>query len=347
MTGPVSITDYKVDHVAAHGGNNGSSTASTRVDVVPSSFGKAKSFDLLHCTPPEPMLFGLLDPTQATVLVGDGGVGKGCTASYCIVRLARLGKKSLVVDFEDNEGEWGARTLSQGLDGAARTATMYVSPLSEEWKGSNEGTLWGIKEDLKRIIDEHDIDYIVIDSIIMASGDSKYESPEAARKYKAALTYLGKPSLSLAHVNRAGDHSSPFGSVFWKNLCRTMWSLEWEGNRRVLKHRKHNNYEQAAMQEVSFDWQYGRLVNVTIIPAVQNTIERIQDIITFLGPCTAEAIHKHIKDNLDDGEKAMTLPAIKSILYRGDPGSTQYNKGTPLFTSTKVGGKAVWSNIGP
>lgn len=317
------------------------------VAVAPTTLGKAKSFDQLDSTPPEPMLLGFLDPTEATVLVGDGGVGKGCTASYFIARLARLGIKTLVVDFENNEGEWGARTLSLGLDGAARTATMYVSPLSEEWEGSNEGTLWGIQEDLKRIIEEHEIDYLVIDSIIMASGDSKYESPEAARKYKAALTYLGKPSLSLAHVNRAGDHSSPFGSVFWKNLCRTMWSLEWDGNRKVLKHRKHNNYEQAAMQEVSFDWQYGKLVNATIIPAVQNTIERIQNIITFLGPCTAEEIHKQIKDNLDDGEKAPTLPAIKSTLYRGDPNSQQYNKGTPLFSSATSGKRVLWSNIGP
>jgi hypothetical protein len=258
----------------------------------------------LDASPPPPLLLGRLHPLAHTILFGNGGVGKGALASSWIAKLEKVGIRTLIVDFERNDTEWAGRTKGLGLSGLD---TWYMDPI---------GTLWDVQDDIKAIVEERSIDYLVIDSMIPALGDSDYASPEGARKYAASLLYIGKPALSLAHVNRAGDHSSPFGSAFHKNLCRLMWSLEDRGENKILTQRKNNNYEPTPPQQITLMWDMGKLVHVVELGYAQVLTERIKDAITFLGPSSIADIVTQLNDNLALGEVEFKTATIKSALYR-------------------------------
>jgi len=50
--------------------------------------------------PAPPTLLGRLDPEGATVLFGEGGIGKGIMAAWWIVGLVGLDHRVLLVDYE-------------------------------------------------------------------------------------------------------------------------------------------------------------------------------------------------------------------------------------------------------
>lgn len=80
-------------------------------------------------------------------------------------------------------------------------------------------------ERLQRIFEEHHIDYAVMDSVGLAC-DGPPEEAQSALGFFQALARLEVGSLLIAHTNRDGDGSKPFGSAFWHNSARATWAVK-------------------------------------------------------------------------------------------------------------------------
>ena len=98
---------------------------------------------------------------------------------------------------------------------------------------------------IKRLVREHQIDFVICDSIGFACHDAP-ETAAAALGYFQAVRQLGIGSLHIAHVNRSetGDQK-PFGSAFFHNSARATWFVKPtsdDGNPVTLGvfNRKHN-----------------------------------------------------------------------------------------------------------
>ena len=78
---------------------------------------------------------------------------------------------------------------------------------------------------LQRKIRKDDIGMVVVDSVVLAAG-ADAERSETAARYFSALRRLGVPSLSIAHVTKAGGDLYPFGSIFYHNSSRLTWNVK-------------------------------------------------------------------------------------------------------------------------
>jgi hypothetical protein len=79
---------------------------------------------------------------------------------------------------------------------------------------------------LRRIVQEHQVQYAIYDSIAFAC-DGPPEAAEVAGRYFRAVREIGCGSLHIAHVNRS-EHADqkPFGSTFWHNGSRSTWFVQ-------------------------------------------------------------------------------------------------------------------------
>ena len=186
-----------------------------------------------------PILFApFLVKDGANLLFGDGGTGK----TYFCLRLAlslATGKEflgytpqeacgTLFVDYEDNEKTASFRLSrlcadpSLNLDPKlAKQAIRYLNPQG--------APLYTIVPAMKKIIREHNIGLILVDSVASACG-AEPEKAEAASAYYNALKSLNVTSLSIAHVvkTEGAKQDKAFGSVFWHNLARNTWNIQGE-----------------------------------------------------------------------------------------------------------------------
>lgn len=198
------------------------------------------SLDLSEVADEEtPMLFSpFLVKDGANMLFGDGGTGK----TYFCLRLAlslATGKEflgytpeepaaTLFIDYEDNEKSASYRLSrlcadpSLGLDPkVAKKFIRYLNPQG--------APLYTIIPALKKIIREHHIGLVLVDSVASACG-AEPEKAEAAAQYYNALKSLNVTSLSIAHVTKTegAKQDKAFGSVFWHNLARNTWNIQGE-----------------------------------------------------------------------------------------------------------------------
>ena len=212
----------------------------------------------LDTSSPPPLLLGYIAPGKHTILYGEGGTGKGTTASSWVVDLASQGIKSLIVDYEGHEDEWGRRTtgFAHGLD--LTDLIFYASPNSSTWPGAT-GALWELKDKVKEAMDRNNIDVLVVDSLVQAciGVDASTGNTEAPTKYNAALVYIGRTALSLAHITGAGNTKHPFGSVHWHNTARVTWYIDKapDGISMRMTAKKHNSYppQPTLVNTVSYD----------------------------------------------------------------------------------------------
>jgi RecA-family ATPase len=78
---------------------------------------------------------------------------------------------------------------------------------------------------LTQYIAEHDIGFVVVDSVVAAC-NAEAESSDTARQFFNALRKLRVPVLCISHTTKEGDRShKPFGSTFWNNLPRNTWEM--------------------------------------------------------------------------------------------------------------------------
>lgn len=255
--------------------------------------------------PPAPMLIDRLDPAGHTILYGTGGVGKGALACRWISDLVQAGRRILILDYEGHPEEWSRRIAALSPSAHGGDGVRHLVPSAPLNRSVAEIDL---------TCDTHAIDYLVIDSAVMACGADPLK-PESAALYAEALVRIGLPTLSLAHVTKVDDPRYPFGSVFWHNLARMTWSLTGVEDEVLLKHRKHNNYAGLGTFALTITWQDGYLrevwergYNATIL---QRAVDALED-----GPLDIAALLVAI----NDGEhKAVQRETLRRTLSRSVP----------------------------
>ena len=167
----------------------------------------------------------LLLARMPTLIFGDGGSGKSmlALAAGLTIHTGRpvLGiapSETMRVGFLDWEMDAAEhRARARGLLGE-ESDLVYVPcarPLADD------------VDRLRRIIRQHGIGYVVVDSVALAC-DGPPEAAEVAGRFFGALRELGLGSLLVAHVNRSGDTDRPFGSAFWHNGARLTWYAKRE-----------------------------------------------------------------------------------------------------------------------
>jgi hypothetical protein len=151
------------------------------------------------------------------ILFGDGGTLKSYLALYAAGSLATRG---LNVGFFDWElaGEDHRERLER-LFGDRMPPVLYARcsrPLVYE------------SDRLRRLVRDHDLDYVVLDSVAFAC-DGPPEAAEVAGRYFQTVRQFGPVgSLHVAHVSKAleGADMKPFGSTFWANGARSTWNVK-------------------------------------------------------------------------------------------------------------------------
>jgi len=159
-----------------------------------------------------------------TVIYGDGASGKTMTAILLGI-LASTGKSLpevglrlqcrgsvLYLDYESNRDVFSRRLtrLSKGLD---------VDPVIHYLRCSIP-----LMQDLKRIsraVMEVDPILIIVDSAALAALPGTREPLDMAKSVFAPLSQLGRTSLIIAHTPK--DKDSVYGSIFFRNLARSVW----------------------------------------------------------------------------------------------------------------------------
>jgi hypothetical protein len=277
----------------------------------------AQRLSALSVEPPPPLLIDRLDPEGHTILYGPGGAGKGTLAAWWVIQLTRDGHRVLILDYEHHPTEWSRRI--HGLGGADLMSDIwYVAPTGPDWQGPR-GAIWDQADALAALVREVKADVALVDSLAYACVGADITDGTTPPRYGAAVDRIGAVPLSLAHVPKGKDANLgyPFGSVFWHNGARMTWSLELNGERRVLTCRKSNNYQPAAAQEVAITW----LDNLP-----RDVLERAHHVVLAerIAAClggermTVRQIHDALAGQLlDESERAPSEGAIRTTLNRG------------------------------
>jgi len=150
------------------------------------------------------------------MLFGDGGTAKSYLGLYYAGRLDRMGHRVGLFDWE-LAGE-DHRDRLERLFGSHMPAVVYARcarPLVDE------------ADRLRRIVQDHRLDFAVFDSVAFAC-DGPPEAAEVAGRYFQTLRGLGElGSLHVAHISKAdGSDQKPFGSAFWHNGSRATWFVK-------------------------------------------------------------------------------------------------------------------------
>lgn len=83
-------------------------------------------------------------------------------------------------------------------------------------------TLTDQVERLQRVVRDHQLEFIVLDSIGFAA-DGPLNEDETARRFWQCVGQIGRPMLADGHTPKAGDEL--FGSRFWRAGSRLAWHV--------------------------------------------------------------------------------------------------------------------------
>jgi hypothetical protein len=201
----------------------------TACNAVLDAFREGDPAILIRDALPPPDAGFILPPLllghHPTILFGDGGSMKSMLALAAIAGLhsylavAGLEPAQRVrcgyLDWEFEAYEHRERLI--GLLGEANLPDIpylrMVGPLSDSI------------ERVERFKADRNLEYLVCDSVGLAC-DGPPEESQAALGYYGALRQLGVGSLTIAHTNRVGDDTRPFGSVYHHNSARATWFVK-------------------------------------------------------------------------------------------------------------------------
>lgn len=173
----------------------------------------------------------LLEPIlldgEATLIYGQGGIGKSYFSGLCAVlvdqglsfgKLNPQKRNVLYLDYETGTHVAARRFNSLhngfGLDESSNVFYRFsYQPLAAE-----------IAE-LQKLVAENDIGLVIVDSAGPACGGEP-EAAAMAIAYFTALRSLKIASLTIAHRSKGITSSGPFGSVYWVNYPRNVYELK-------------------------------------------------------------------------------------------------------------------------
>src|SRR3990167_8196305 len=168
----------------------------------------------------------LLYERHPTVLYGPGDSGKSFFALYCACLLSVGGSENglacsdwpvLYLDWELAYEEMNVRLtmLKAGHPSFKAVQVAYKRPLAP---------LAECVDELRATITETGARVLIVDSLALAAG-AELERAETAIRFHQALRQLGLPALLLGHTAKNSEEKTPFGSVFFFNLARTVWEV--------------------------------------------------------------------------------------------------------------------------
>lgn len=198
----------------------------------------------------------ILEEGQPTTVYGPGGFGKSYLAAYiaCLVQFGGSGLggqwvpergNALLLDYESSRGDHERRAwaIKQGLGMDTEDTFLYrfcSQPLVSDITS------------LQRLVAEHGIRLVIIDSQMAAAGYGPDPS-QVSSQYYNALRSLRCTTLTLDHVSKAewakltdADSTGPFGSVVKFNRSRSQFEIKKSQRpgedfmELALVHRKHN-----------------------------------------------------------------------------------------------------------
>ncbi len=191
------------------------------------------------------------------ILFGEGGGGKTFVALRWLLSIATgipfleakptRPRVCLFLDYEDDAAEGNDRI--QKLCGSKTISAPDLELLQKNIKyfAAQGVPLHDLIPTLKEKIIEERIEFILIDSALMACGGEP-EKAESAGRFFNSLAKLGVTTLTIAHETKSENHDHVFGSIFWRNCTRNMWNAQSEKDptdpRRIsfgLFHRKCNH----------------------------------------------------------------------------------------------------------
>jgi len=215
----------------------------------------------------------ILQERQATVVFGEGDTLKSFFAIFSAV-LVGLGiphagltpepGNVLYLDYETDEDTIWSRIdmITAGL--------AYPIPESLYYRQMHQPLAADI-EQINRLVLEHSIDLIIVDSAAPAVLEP--ESASMTTEYFRALRSLNITSQTIAHIPKNSKDEYPFGSSFWRNLPRANFKVNAsrEGDNVVigLKNTKSNNGVRLSDMGFEFVFENGSL-NVRSAQVVQH-----------------------------------------------------------------------------
>lgn len=224
---------------------------------------------------------------------------------------ARKGN-ALYLDWEEDEDVFKSRLLAIQR-GLAEQLDDFENPfesgiMRKEMAAEKLGTSI---EELSKLIHEHQITYVCVDSVNPALNGNAVDS-DAIEEYFSALRQLQVTSLSLDHANRGGERTGEWsihGSAFKYNRSRQVYEIKKVQipNSRTsefgLYHRKSNDSALAAPRifEVEFD------IRKEVNPS-DGRYDNMLHKISF--------VPKRLKDASGEFMKAMEIPEIAYELMK-------------------------------
>jgi len=278
----------------------------------------------------EMRLAPMLIDGEACLLYGEGGIGKSYMAALCGLlvdqgitfgRLRPIQGRVLYLDYETGKSVTARRiqALQSGFGLEAPSTILYRfcwQPVASE------------VDELQRIVAEHDIKMVIIDSAGPACGGEP-ESAAAAINYFTALRSLHITSLTIAHRSKGGNSIGPFGSVYWVNYPRNTYELkksQQEGENIIhvaLMHRKANEGRLQTSSSYRFHFDNGTVqLQMEMLEDVPEFFEelplreRIAASLVRSGPTTARELAEDLGANAQ---------SVQVILSRNNQFSKQGN----------------------
>jgi hypothetical protein len=207
----------------------------------------------------EYQLFPLLERNQPTTIYSPGGYAKSYLAAYiaCLVHFNQKGITDphncwiptagnvLYLDWESSLQDHERRVwaIKQGLGIGTEETFLY--------RFCHQPLIADIRN-LERLVAEHDINFLIVDSQMAAAGYGPDPSQVSSQFYNA-LRSLRCTTLTLDHVSKAewgkmadDDSLGPYGSVVKFNRSRSQFEIkksqaaEEDFMELALIHRKHN-----------------------------------------------------------------------------------------------------------
>lgn len=80
-------------------------------------------------------------------------------------------------------------------------------------------------EYVQTLVAEHNIEFVITDSVEMACGGDSDKS-DSVKAYYRALRSLGITSLSIDHISKGSDGKAPYGSAFRRNIPRSQFLVK-------------------------------------------------------------------------------------------------------------------------
>lgn len=199
---------------------------------------------------------------QPTIIYGVGGTGKTLIAQFLSVLvetpLSLCGMEAepgnvLYLDYETTgeDAALNVKRIQRGMDIHTGSEIMYrrcTQPLASDI------------EQIQRLVIDHDIDMVVVDSFGYASV-GEIDKADAAMSHFRALRTLNTTTITLDHVAKDTERrDTPYGSIYKYNSARSVWEVrksQSPGEDRLdiaLFHRKMNmgKLEQAIGIRIDF-----------------------------------------------------------------------------------------------